>query len=178
MVRLLLALTQVLTTPRRSRGRAVVALATVCALAFACKSSAVGVATCRQVEDALCARAPTCGVPLSTPVVPNGVDPVEACQLFYETECLHGLETSEVPSSTEVAQCIAAINTQTVGCDGGALITDPQDVALNGACAWLLPPATATVDAAATTEAAVVDSTATTSPDVESADSGLIIISM
>jgi hypothetical protein len=160
---------------------ALLALATVCALAFACKSSVIGVATCRAVEDALCARAPSCGVSLSTPVAANGVDAVEACQLFYETECLHGLETSEAPSSTQVSQCINAINTQTIGCDGGGLITDPQDVALNDACAWLVPPATVTtVDAAADavpTDAAVTDSTAT-SPDVESADSGLIIISM
>jgi hypothetical protein len=147
-------------------------------IAGACKNNANDVAACRTIEDALCARAPSCGVdigPDGTPKHSTVLTSVEACQQFYEIACLHGLQTSVTPTSTEVQACADAIATQIDGCDGGAIITDPQDVAANGACAWLIPPTTvvASTDAAATEASTTTDASA----DTESADSGLIIVS-
>jgi hypothetical protein len=159
----------------RSLAWCVVVLAAFCALMWACKGSAVGVDTCKQIEDALCERAPSCGINIGVDGTPRHSDSesdVQACEQFYAIECQHGLETSVTPSSAQVQGCIAAITNQTDGCEGGTLITDPQDVALNGACAWLIPPAAAVVVDSG------VPATTDASTDVVSNDSGLVIISM
>ncbi len=150
-------------------------------IVWACKSSAVGVDTCKQIENALCARAPSCGVDIgssSTPKHSSELTSVAACQQFYALECLHGLETTSVPSSTEVQDCIGAINTQAEGCDGGLLITSPQTAALNGVCSWLAPPAApVVVDSGLATDGPVAETGADAGADSASGDSGLIIIS-
>jgi hypothetical protein len=148
-------------------------------LVWACKGGAVGVETCKQIENALCARAPACGINLSattgTPRHSDSETDVQACQQFYAIECQHGLETSATPSSAQVQDCVNAITKQAEGCDGGTLINDTQDVALNGACSWLVPPTPVVVDAAvAATDGTVA---ADAGADVVSNDSGLVIIS-
>jgi hypothetical protein len=143
----------------------------------ACKGGAVGVATCKTIEDALCERASSCGINIGVDGTPRHSDSqtdVTACEQFYSIECLHGLETSVTPTGAQIQNCVNAIANQAEGCDGGSLITDPQDVALNGACAWLIPPAPVVVDAAVTViDGTVVDVAA----DTESNDSGLVILS-
>jgi hypothetical protein len=164
---------------RVSVSQRLVVIALAGTLGWACKGGAVGVETCKQIENALCARAPACGINLSattgTPRHSDSETDVQACQQFYAIECQHGLDTSVTPSSAQIQDCINAITSQVEGCAGGTLITDPQDVALNGACSWLIPPSAVVVDAAV----AATDGTVATDAgaDVVSNDSGLVIIS-
>ena len=156
------------------------AIACAATLAGACKGSAVGVDVCRQIEDALCARAPSCGIDIGadgTPRHASTESDVQACQQFYYIGCLHGLETA-VPSAEQVTDCVDAINTQSFGCDGGTLITEPQTVAIGGVCAWLVPAVVTTVDAAAADASSDAETSTTPPADAEVDDTGLVIISM
>jgi hypothetical protein len=142
------------------------------ALFGACSSNgAVGVDTCKTIENALCANAPRCGVSLEgTPVHSSVLSAVDACQQFYQVACLHGLVTTSAPDSTQVQACVNAINQN--ACDNGNLILNPQ---LNPSCSFLAPPVVVVVDSG--TAETSTDAAADATDDVVSDDSGLIIIS-
>jgi hypothetical protein len=102
--------------------------------AAGCGSSANGVGTCKQIEDARCNRAPSCpDIQLMPPYYTSG-SAVDACIRFYDTACLNGLAVAN-PSSAEVTQCLKAIQTGTC-----KVVEDPWDN--SSACAWLIPPNT------------------------------------
>lgn len=105
------------------------------ALSTACGTDAVGVESCRKVEEARCRQAPSCGIPLEPPYHTSGND-VGACIRFYDDACLHGLEVSD-PGPTAVNACVAAI--QSNGCG----VVKAPETAPDAACAWLVPPASA-----------------------------------
>jgi hypothetical protein len=99
----------------------------------ACGTDAVGVETCRQIEEARCQQAPKCpDIDLGNPKH-RGPD-VEACVRFYRDACLHGLETTSDPgpNGPQTKACIEAINKG--NCN---IVKDPTQ---DPACAWLIPP--------------------------------------
>jgi hypothetical protein len=109
----------------------------------ACGTSAIGVDTCKQIEDARCTRAAQfangCGIDFLAPwgdsSAPTDAN-VAACVEFYGTACLHGLKAAAAPNTESVTSCLDTINDascdvlidpwQTPGCfwttldDGGA----------------------------------------------------------
>ncbi len=103
--------------------------------AGACGTSAVDVTACRQIETARCNHAQACGISLATPVH-DGND-LDFCIRFYDDQCLHGLVTQQVPGTTAVNECVAAINMAadpTVAhCN---VLKTPQS---SPACAFLIP---------------------------------------
>jgi hypothetical protein len=112
----------------------------------ACGTDAIGIDTCRQVEEARCRQAPHCsGIDLSQPVHRNSpITDVDACIRYYHDACLHGLAASADPGAVATKACVDAINTGDC-----AIVITPQ---VAPACAWLVPPAS--VDAAADVDAA------------------------
>ena len=66
-------------------------------LAGSCGTDAVGVSECREIEDARCAAAASCGFP-----------DVEECQRFYRDHCLHGVAVEDV-SAVQVDACVAEL---------------------------------------------------------------------
>lgn len=66
-------------------------------LAGSCGTDAAGVSECREIEDARCAAAASCGFP-----------DVAQCQRYYRDHCLHGVAVEEV-SSLQVAACVAEL---------------------------------------------------------------------
>ncbi len=67
-------------------------------LAGSCGTDASGVSECREIEDARCTAAASCGFP-----------DVEQCQRYYRDHCLHGLAVDDV-SAVQVDACIAEID--------------------------------------------------------------------
>jgi len=67
--------------------------------AAGCGTDAKGVDDCRDIEEARCSAAKTCGV----------VSDVAACQRFYRDQCLHGLSVSS-PGAVIVKACVATIS--------------------------------------------------------------------
>jgi hypothetical protein len=65
--------------------------------AAACGTDAVGIAECRQVEQARCNAAVSCGFPDYT-----------ECRLYYRDHCLHGLAIETI-NSVQVDACVAVI---------------------------------------------------------------------
>src|ERR1700733_52266 len=112
---------------------AVLALALAAGLvALACGSSAVGVGTCKSIEEARCRQVPSCpNVEVSPPIWFTSGTAVDACIRFYETACLHGLASGSDPGTAAVNACVAAIETHGCGVVA-APETDP-------ACVWLIP---------------------------------------
>jgi hypothetical protein len=100
----------------------------------ACGTDAVGVETCRQVEEARCRQAPKCPeIDLSKPRhrdTPNS--DVDACIRFYRDACLHGLATNADPGALSLRQCVDAINRGDC-----AVVEHPES---DPACFWLVPP--------------------------------------
>jgi hypothetical protein len=70
--------------------------------AIGCRTKAVGINDCREIEEARCEAAVHCGDQIP-------VDDVEACKRFYRDQCLHGLAIDDDPSSSAVRACVAAI---------------------------------------------------------------------
>ena len=66
-------------------------------LAVACGTDATGVAECREVEQARCNAAVSCGFPDYT-----------ECRRYYRDHCLHGLALGSV-NSVQVDACVAVI---------------------------------------------------------------------
>lgn len=103
------------------------------AAAASCGTNANGVDACKSIEEARCQQAPGCpNVQITPPLYYTSGSAVDACIRYYDTACGHGLVTPTTPSSAEVSQCVAAINTG--NCDW---VANPQDAP---ACAWLEPP--------------------------------------
>jgi len=114
---------------------------------MACGTSAVDVDGCRQIEEARCRRAPSCGIKLTIPNFTSGSD-VDACIRYYDDACLHGLVAGD-PGPTAVSACVAAIQTDTLDKDDCGVVTSPQSDTV--ACGWLAPSGTAAADASADT---------------------------
>jgi hypothetical protein len=104
-------------------------------LLVACGTDAVAVEACRDVEEARCRKAPSCGLDLTKPVHSDspGSD-VDACIRFYRDACLHGLATDKDPGGPAVQACVDFIQGST-DCD---VVKHPEAYP---ACAWLVPPA-------------------------------------
>lgn len=125
--------------------RALVALLAMGGLvsALACGTDPVGVGSCRQIEEARCENANSCGIDLTKPVH-RGDSPsldVGACKRFYQDACLHGLAAPNDPGAVAVQACVDAIN-NTSDCE---IVKAPEK---HPACAFLIPPAAPAADAA------------------------------
>ncbi|MGH7270056.1 MAG: hypothetical protein ACREJ3_06455, partial [Polyangiaceae bacterium] len=95
-------------------------------LVIACGTDAVGVDSCRQIEEARCHRGPGCGITLQPPYFTAG-SAVDACIRAYDDACLHGLDVSD-PGPTAVNACVVAI--QNGAC---SIVEKPESSA---ACVW------------------------------------------
>ena len=137
----------------RRMGLGIAALASTCALIFACGTDAVGIDACRQIETARCLQAPNCGIDLSTPVHRDAPKTdIDACIRFYHEQCLHGLASGKEPGQVQVTACIDVITNGS--CE---VVKQPET---DPACAWLIPPITTTTDAGTDTSTdAAVDET-------------------
>lgn len=83
-------------------------------LSAGCGPTAVGVEACRKIEDARCDAAASCGL---------SNDQIADCKLFYQDQCLHGIENSaHRPTETEVTTCIASVKA-TGACAAGGVKT-------------------------------------------------------
>jgi hypothetical protein len=101
--------------------------------AAGCGSGGNGVGTCKQIEEARCNEAPKCpDIQLTPPYYTNG-SAVDACIRYYDTACLNGLAVAS-PSSSEVTQCLQAINSGKC-----SIVETPWN---DSRCAWLIPPNT------------------------------------
>jgi hypothetical protein len=104
------------------------------AIVAACGSSAVGVDSCKSIEDARCNQLPNCpNVQVSPPIWYTTGTAVEACLRYYDTACAHGLATGTDPGTAAVNACVNAINN-----DGCNVVASPET---DPACVWLIPPA-------------------------------------
>jgi hypothetical protein len=128
----------------------------------ACGTDAVGIETCRQIEEARCRRAPDCpDIDLSKP--PHRGSPatdVDACIRFYRDACLHGLAVAD-PGAVTTKACIDAI-----GAGSCTVVEHPETAA---ACAWLIPPAPSPATDASDGPADAIDA----APDTPPSDAGL-----
>ena len=117
------------------RGRlALLLLVALARGAFGCGTDAVGVDACRQIQQARCKQAPSCGI--EAPNHTSGTD-VDACIRFYNDACLHGLSSGMDPGPASVNACVDAIN-RAPQMDGGcAIVAAPE---LTRECSWLTPP--------------------------------------
>jgi hypothetical protein len=81
-------------------------------IAVACSSEAIGVDSCRRIEEARCKAAVACGVSLTTPVREGREvdDGVQACIRFYRDACRHGLAVTQNPGTLQVDKCVATIS--------------------------------------------------------------------
>ena len=141
---------------RKWIGMALFALAApVAVVVGACGTDAIGIDTCRQIEEARCRQAPGCNIDLTRPVHRDSPKTdVDACIRYYHDACLHGIATNTDPGAPSVKACVDAINTG--DCN---VVLHPEKAA---ACLWLVPPQTVTPDAAADAAeaASTVDATA------------------
>jgi hypothetical protein len=102
----------------------------------ACITPGNDVDGCRQLEDARCVRAQSCGLDLQglLPIGSSPADAVTACQLFYQDACLHGLVTPVPVNSDNFNGCLNAIKDPTSRCN---YVVNP---ASEPECSWLNPP--------------------------------------
>ena len=131
-----------------------VLLATFAGAAFAvaaCGTDAVGVDSCKEIEEARCRRAPGCMVSLTDP--PHRDPDVDACIRFYDIACLHGLEVPNDPGAVVVQACVNAIEN-----NGCPTVLNPET---DPACAWLVPAPTPPEAGADAPDAAVDGEAAT-----------------
>lgn len=63
-----------------------------------CGTSAVGVDDCRDIEEARCRAAASCGL----------ISDVKACERYYRDHCLHGLPVKP-PAGDSVPRCVEVI---------------------------------------------------------------------
>jgi hypothetical protein len=120
---------------RRGRILVVLGLANLAlaVLAPACGSKAVGIDTCKSIELARCNQLPNCpNVQVSPPIWYTSGTAVQACVRYYDTACDHGLSIGTTPSTDQVSQCVAAIDSSC------AVVAEPQT---DPRCAWLVPVA-------------------------------------
>ncbi len=118
------------------RWLALLAVAVTAALLFAlgCGTDAVGVAACKQIEEARCHRAVSASCQSLQVTPPDYVGSWEdGCVRFYDVACQHGLEIGKDPGAAVVNACVKAIQATNV-CDD---IANPQNLP---DCSWLEPP--------------------------------------
>ncbi|MCH2109206.1 MAG: hypothetical protein MK135_07750 [Polyangiaceae bacterium] len=73
-------------------------------LAFGCKTGAVAVDECRELQELRCEGALFCGIgEIRTR------DDVAECKRFYRDECLHGIENTTPPSKAEHEVCVSMV---------------------------------------------------------------------
>lgn len=83
-------------------------------LSAGCGPTAVGVESCRKIEDARCDAAASCTM---------SSEQIADCKLFYQDQCLHGIEnTAHRPTEAEVSACIASVKA-TGACAAGGVKT-------------------------------------------------------
>ncbi|HEX3769637.1 MAG TPA: hypothetical protein VHV30_02175 [Polyangiaceae bacterium] len=121
------------------------ALVLACAagvVASGCGTDAVDVDGCRQLEEARCRQAPACGIALSVPNYTSGTN-VDACILYYDDACLHGLAVGD-PGPSAISACVAAIESTSTKnhCD---VVRAPEIDTVD--CGWLSPVSSSTTDA-------------------------------
>lgn len=63
-----------------------------------CGTTAIGIDECRDIEQARCRAAKSCGL----------IDDADACERYYRGHCLHGLP-AKLQSGDSVASCIEVI---------------------------------------------------------------------
>jgi hypothetical protein len=100
----------------------------------ACGTEAVGVESCRKIEQVRCESGPRCGLAMDRPRH-HGSEPVNdvaACIRYYDDACLHGLVIGYEPGSVLVDQCVAAI------AEGSCEVVRAPEI--HPACAWIKPP--------------------------------------
>ncbi len=120
---------------------------------IACGTDAVGVESCRKLENVRCEKAPECGISLEKPPHEGSPDEdVTACKRYYKDACLHGLPSGKDPGELEVEACAEAIRTGS--CD---VVRVPSSTP---ACAFLLE------------QPAVEDAGSDADLDASSADAG------
>lgn len=104
---------------------------------FACGQGAVGIDACNQIETARCQWIEQCfggdgsafyGLPTPRSDQASYVDD---CTRYYKDACLHGLVSNVQPTTTQVSECVTAINSAT-DC---TIVTNPETA---DACAFLL----------------------------------------
>lgn len=66
--------------------------------AAGCGTAAVGIDDCRDIEQARCRAAATCGM----------ISDVDACERYYRDHCLHGLPVKP-PAGDSVPSCVEVI---------------------------------------------------------------------
>src|SRR5690348_16712864 len=107
--------------------------------ATACGTDAVGIEACQKIEKVRCESAQACGINLERPLH-QGNSPeqnVAACIRYYDDQCLHGIVGAKKdPAPQAVDACADAIITGDC-----SVVKEPQT---HTACAFLIPPATAT----------------------------------
>lgn len=79
-----------------------------------CGTDARGVDDCREIEQARCEAAKSCGI----------ISNVASCQRFYRDQCLHGLSVAS-PGSAKVKACVATIRAAGL-CAAQAAGSDPE----------------------------------------------------
>jgi hypothetical protein len=115
---------------------------------YGCGTDAIGVDACRQIQQARCRQAPSCGI--QPPYHTSGTD-LDACIRYYNDACLHGLPISTDPGPQSVNACVDAIN-RAPQVDGGcSIVVAPQ---LAGECSWLTPPSMVDSSSESASEAA------------------------
>lgn len=122
-----------------------------------CTVDAVGLDSCRKIEQQRCEAAPSCAG--------LKVTDVTSCKRYYRDQCLHGLAVDTDPGGPVVDKCVAAIkaagacaaSAPDAPCAGVALtaakpnasacdvVTYPE---ISADCAWLIPAAPAPTPAA------------------------------
>lgn len=102
-------------------------------LAGSCGTDAAGVSECREIEDARCAAAASCGFP-----------DVAQCQRYYHDQCLHGVPVEDV-TAVQVDACVAELE-RAGRCaaeqPAPAACSEPllMDVAVTEVCQLVLQP--------------------------------------
>lgn len=113
------------------------AISVLAVLVYGCGTEAVGIETCRKIEEARCQRAESCQISLDHPVRRDDL-PRESCIRYYNDACLHGLSGAD-PGSVQAQACVDAIAGGT--CD---VVKAPE---LSPACSFLIPAGTPATDA-------------------------------
>ena len=113
--------------------------------ASSCGTSAVGVDSCRDIEQARCRASASClnadGVRL--------IDDVPACERYYRDHCLHGLAVKP-PASASVSACVQVIEAagECAASDPAVTLDDcpitDRRPGLNRACDVVIHPERAT----------------------------------
>jgi len=84
--------------------------------ASSCGTSAVGVDSCRDIEQARCRASASCLDSAGSPLITD----VPACERYYRDHCLHGLAVKP-PAGASVSACV-----QLIQAAGDCAASDPE----------------------------------------------------